>query len=65
MFIKMNKRPRDAQILKREGRALELAQNGDFVQLASFLDCITISDDVVRKLIDICNAHVSRVNERA
>jgi hypothetical protein len=32
---------------------LELAQSGDFVQLARFLDCITISDDVVRKLIDI------------
>ncbi len=63
VFIKMNKRPRDLQIQQQEGYALELAQRGEFVQLAGLLQCITISDDVVRKLIDICNAHVSRVNE--
>ena len=57
----MNKRSRDAQILKQEKSALELAQRGDFVQLARFLDCITISDDVVRKLIDILTARIKKL----
>jgi hypothetical protein len=57
----MSKRSRDVPIPQQEQYALKLAQSGNFVELARFFECVTISDDVARKVLDILYARINKL----